>query len=406
MAPRTEPLRAALEFAFLVAVIGSQRKPPIAAPVGLRQFLRFQKLPPAAREPVRSAVDNDDEFRLRLANAADEAVLGRAGWLWLTRPEGWQAELTELTGEPSSGVVGDSSVSRQATAARSAKAELATVKTVVARLTAERDSLVATNVKLQRVVAESDAAVANLRKKVASLTKRLADKPALPGPGLPHPVPVPTPLSTLLPIALPDPEPTIDIARVRSSITQAARALADIEMLLTTAKPTTGPSADRPRKSAQRRVPVVVAAGVLVDSVEGAVQLLQAGVLVIIDGYNVAKQAWPKATLLEQREQLLDVVTEVSARHHTSVNVVFDGAAIPGGARRNKRLPVTFSPAGVSADEVIIEMVRGLPYEHGVVVVTSDREVREAGERLGARLMHSRTFMAAAARQRGQSFGV
>src|SRR5262245_60599616 len=58
--------------------------------------MRFQKLPAAALVPVRRVLDEDAEFRERVAKVATEGLAGRAGLLFLTRPEHWEEELEQL----------------------------------------------------------------------------------------------------------------------------------------------------------------------------------------------------------------------------------------------------------------------------------------------------------------------
>ncbi|HEX6597068.1 MAG TPA: hypothetical protein VF045_09045, partial [Acidimicrobiales bacterium] len=89
-------VKPALEAALTVAREGEDDTPAIPAPTPLRPFLRFAKLPPRALSATRKALESDDEFRARVAEAADEEDVGRAGWLFLTRPEGWEDELAEL----------------------------------------------------------------------------------------------------------------------------------------------------------------------------------------------------------------------------------------------------------------------------------------------------------------------
>ena len=98
-----EVLRPGLELAFVVAVLGTRQRPPIPPPPSLKRFLRFQKLPSAALVPVRKVVEEDEAFRSRVAAVATEETVDRPSWLWLHRPEGWEAELAEtaLTGAPS-----------------------------------------------------------------------------------------------------------------------------------------------------------------------------------------------------------------------------------------------------------------------------------------------------------------
>ena len=89
-------LRPALEAAVAVARAGEEDTPVVPAPPSLRPFLHFAKLRGQAVVAARKAVDGDDDFRARVAEAVDEEEVGRAGWLWLTRPEGWEAELEAL----------------------------------------------------------------------------------------------------------------------------------------------------------------------------------------------------------------------------------------------------------------------------------------------------------------------
>ncbi|MGH9280369.1 MAG: hypothetical protein ACRD12_19995, partial [Acidimicrobiales bacterium] len=92
-------LRPALEAALAVAREGEDDEPVVPAPTPLRPLLRFAKVPRRALAVTRKALDTDDEFRDRVAEAVTEEDVGRAGWLYLTRPEGWEAELTALVSD-------------------------------------------------------------------------------------------------------------------------------------------------------------------------------------------------------------------------------------------------------------------------------------------------------------------
>jgi predicted RNA-binding protein with PIN domain len=139
----------------------------------------------------------------------------------------------------------------------------------------------------------------------------------------------------------------------------------------------------------------------MADSVEAALHLLRApGALVIVDGYNVAKLAWPDQTLAEQRRRLLDAIDEVVARHGTRVQIVFDAAAVdPAGRHTPRRLArVVFSPAGVVADDVIVDLVADQPTAQTVVVVSNDNDLRARVRKLGANVLGSEQLLAAARR--------
>ena len=107
----------------------------------------------------------------------------------------------------------------------------------------------------------------------------------------------------------------------------------------------------------------------------------------IVDGYNVTKTAWPTAPLETQRARLLSGLAALVARSGAEVTVVFDGAELqqrpPVVAPRGVR--VMFSPPGVIADDKIRDLLSVEPGGRPVVVVSSDREVAESAQRVGAR---------------------
>jgi predicted RNA-binding protein with PIN domain len=107
----------------------------------------------------------------------------------------------------------------------------------------------------------------------------------------------------------------------------------------------------------------------------------------VVDGYNVTKTAWPATPLEAQRTRLLNELGSVVARSGAEVTVVFDGAdlghAPPTTAPRGVR--VLFSPAGVSADDVIRDLVAAEPPGRPLVVASSDREVADGVSASGAR---------------------
>jgi predicted RNA-binding protein with PIN domain len=116
-----------------------------------------------------------------------------------------------------------------------------------------------------------------------------------------------------------------------------------------------------------------------------------AGILLLVDGYNVTMTSWPHLELSRQRHQLVDALAELAMRTGTLVQVVFDGADVagrfgpPAAARRLMR--VTFSPEGVDADQVITDLVDQLNPAQGVVVATNDRALQEGVRRRGGNVI-------------------
>ena len=117
------------------------------------------------------------------------------------------------------------------------------------------------------------------------------------------------------------------------------------------------------------------------------------GSLFLVDGYNVSKTAWPELELTAQRLRLVNAVAELRMRLGTHVEVVFDGE--DEGRLATRALPesvrVSSPPSGVEADDVVLELIDEQPAERQVVVVSSDRRVKDgppAAGRLGAVVRH------------------
>jgi predicted RNA-binding protein with PIN domain len=105
----------------------------------------------------------------------------------------------------------------------------------------------------------------------------------------------------------------------------------------------------------------------------------------IVDGYNVTKRGFAEMSLEQQRKRLITGLGGIAAQTGDEVTVVFDGADRVHGlppAPRNVR--VLFSRKGITADELIRQLVRGEPAGRPLVVVSSDREVADGVRRHGA----------------------
>ncbi len=96
--PPTRRLRPAIEAALRVAREGEEADPVEPAPVPLRRYLRFARLPTPALEVARRVLDDDPDFRRRVVDGTSAEEVGAAGWLWLARPEGWEERLGHLFG--------------------------------------------------------------------------------------------------------------------------------------------------------------------------------------------------------------------------------------------------------------------------------------------------------------------
>ncbi|MFV0315978.1 MAG: NYN domain-containing protein [Microthrixaceae bacterium] len=146
-----------------------------------------------------------------------------------------------------------------------------------------------------------------------------------------------------------------------------------------------------------RRRPPSPGRGLVLDSAAGLTEMLGTpGLLVLVDGYNVSMKGWPNQPIGEQRRSLVAYLGELKARSGADIQVVFDGAY--GGQRPAVAAPlpvrVHFTEAEVEADDRLLEYVDSVGSRRQVVVVSSDRRVRDGARGRGAGVVGSETLLA------------
>lgn len=422
-------------------------------PPSLRPYLSFAKLTPMSLAAVARCVEQDGEFRARVADAVDEGQVGRAGWLWLARPDGWEDELAAIEGD----VAARAAEAADARAERSASRKLAAAQAAVARaeteararlaeldearsdLTRERAARVAAEARvaeledqLADLVADRAGVVRNLKHVEARLVDRSTDLNATRArvreleaalrERQAGDVPAPAPASRPPLPGAPDPagEVAAEVARAADGAAELAGALDALAQLLAgereggregpdgsgaavaelaggDGRAGGGPTGGGPTGDARRR-PVELPGGVFDDSVEAAAHLLRTpGAVLVVDGYNLTMEGWPDLGVADQRRRLVRGLSDLAHRTATHVEVVFDGAdveplTVPSSSRQIVR--VRFSDPGVEADDVVIDLVGRIPAATPVIVASSDRRVRDGVRRRGANVVHARQILA------------
>jgi hypothetical protein len=142
-------------------------------------------------------------------------------------------------------------------------------------------------------------------------------------------------------------------------------------------------------------------AGVGPDSPEAidAVARMGGRVAVIVDGYNAGLALGP-GTAAEVRSRLEPHLRRLRSLGGSAmtVTVVWDSKAEQQGSRKpGGGIEVVFAPAGVEADDVVVNIAAR---RSRCVVITNDRAVRERAERTGALALWSDALVAWA-RKRG-----
>jgi predicted RNA-binding protein with PIN domain len=421
----------------------------VVPPTALRPFLGFARLSPAALSAIARVVDQDDDFRARVAASVDEDAVGRGAWLWLTRPAGWQHDLAAIEAEDRERRASRAAEQREARDERSAARRLAATQAALTRaetvgeerrleldrLQQELDDLRRARTAADARVAELEATVVELEEARATAVRNLkevegrlvgratelkaakarlreleAEAPG-PGPG--------TGRQEAAPAEAGDAGSTVAgpdlgaVARELARAAEGAAGLADglaglaaaLEDRQAGAPPSplapepTGPAGAEAAVRPARRIPVALPGGLLDDSVAAAEHLLRTpDAVLVVDGYNVTMTGWPALGAAEQRRRLVALLSDLAARTCTRVELVFDGAevdrgavTVPAPARRWVR--VRFSPPGVEADDIVLDLVAQLPTGRPVIVVSSDNRVREGARRGGANLLYSRQLL-------------
>ncbi|HEV8298377.1 MAG TPA: NYN domain-containing protein [Acidimicrobiales bacterium] len=422
-------MRRALSRAVEIARRGELGAPPVPAPAGLRPVLRFRRLPPAALETARAVLDADAAFRARVAAEVGEHEVGRVAWLWLARPDGWAAELsrllTELADEPDASPDvseederqirrqlrgAERAASRAAALAARAEADLERSRKEVLDLRAERDELAAQADELRRTAEEltqqRTTAVSELKRAERLLAQRTEERRDLRARLDARDAAAPSATGATA-------GSTIDAARWRAHLDRLGRAIESVTTELQLLREVVGPAPSPAGAASQlegagpsearrgRRRALAIPAGFTSDSVDAAAHLLaRPGAVLLVDGYNVSMAAWPESEIAEQRGRLERVLADLASRiAGLLVDVVFDGADVTGSwlaAGRPSGLTVRFTPAGVEADDVVLELVERYPLERPVVVASSDRRVRDGARRRGANVISSAQLLAVA----------
>ncbi|HUS43544.1 MAG TPA: NYN domain-containing protein [Ilumatobacteraceae bacterium] len=390
-------LRSAIEYAVLMGDELAKRKAPIAVPRELRSVSGKARIPTGSLGRLRRAIDGDDAFRQVIATGVLPELVDPIGILWLQRPDGWETRAEQLVVEMTDAATDAdlrTALRREEKRRRAAeqvairlRADIAQRDSSVDALRLDVDAMRADVVKAEDEVAELRAELVDLRIEARHARDREAAakarlEAAIDSPPSPDTAPVDEGADI-------DSQPSgVDPA----AVAELARATHELAGRLEALLPSEAPA---PGSRAETRRPQRLPGGVIASSAQAAEFLLRSDAVVLVDGYNVAKLAWPNRTLEAQRTHLLDAVENLARRFGSDLTVVFDGASVVGAhATRRRLVRVVWSPDGVIADDLIRDEVRRLPTGRAVVVVTNDAEIVADVKALGANVVPSNALLA------------
>jgi len=393
-------LRSALEFAVLIAAEGQKRRPPLSFPKELKPFIGKSRVATNSLGRIRRAVEADPSYRSALSLGADPDLVDDVGRLWLAGRQGWEAEAAQIIADRDEAaertdlrrdlkraqkrrvaaehaaarvqvdvMQRDATIADQATQLDDLRAELAKA---IEALDEARAELVDTRNEARHARDREAAAVAR-----AELS---AQQPVHPPPSVVDPAQVESPSDEAL----------LRSERQLAEVVEASRVFAErIESLATSHRP------EPATRSPSIRQALPIPGGLISTSAAAARHLLGQRVPVLVDGYNVAKLAWPDRSLEQQRDVLVARCENLARRYSAQLTVVFDGDSVPGAHATGRRtIRVVYSPAGTTADDVIRAEVDHVPDDTGVIVITNDREIIADVRAVGANVVPSNAFVA------------
>ena len=380
---------------------GRKFKPPMKYPKGLDKYLKMQRIPGTALASIGRMVEADDAFRSRIAVGALPELVDPIGKLWLERPAGWEDDLLRLTVEADAASAASEATNElkraekrrdaaEAAAART-RAQLVVLNEQVIERNLVIDGLRADLVKLSESIDQLRTELVDSRnearhardRETAALGKLAAAEAARDAAMAER-----GNAEIVRDDVLAD---RAAVAAERSELARLAATAASLtDQLSALAAP---PASGRPQAVKRKALPLP--GGVMGDSDAAAEYLLRAGASVLVDGYNVAKLAWPALDLAGQRVVLLDAIENLARRFGSDITVVFDGADVVGAAADRRRVArVVYSPADVIADDVIRDEVRRLPTARQVVVITNDQAIVRDVRSMGANTLTSDQLIA------------
>lgn len=384
-------LRSALEFAVMLSAAAHKRRLALDVPAGIKPYLKVDRLDAGGLRNVRRALVDEPSFRAALRPADVSGLVDEIGAMWLSRPDGWEVDIRRLVetarsdaAEKSTKVALRKEIKRREAAEQTAARSVA--EAIVLREAVARETRLVR--QAQARAAEAIGQVAALRDEIAGLHLKTSRLRAARDAEVGRAVEAESLAAAMI-------GRLGEVERIRDELLAGRHDPSGAPVEQSAAiQPTRLRSTRTPR-----RRPIQIPGGLYDNSVAAVDHVLRVpGVCVIVDGYNVAKLAWPNLELIAQRECCIDLLEDLARRLGTDLRIVFDGANVVGAASRRRLVRVQFSPAGVSADDVIRDEARALPVTTPLVVVTNDRAIATDVRAVGANIVSSDALLAAAGR--------
>ncbi len=117
----------------------------------------------------------------------------------------------------------------------------------------------------------------------------------------------------------------------------------------------------------------------------------------LIDGYNlIFSLIKSKESLKTLRSQVIVSLQKLFTKRKISGTLVFDGAHLreeESGLSYSSPLIIAYTPKGQSADEYIVEQIKGSSHPKQMIVITNDRGLQGHAKSYGAKVQPNDEFI-------------
>ena len=374
-----------------------QKKPPVGPPKNLKAFIHFTNSKQITGR-IRKIFEEDPAMRQKYVDRLTEKQTGEIGWLWLTRPDGWEETSTELIAEAQANRKTTKRIKEARHLLDNLRKKLAKSEKSATRIETTYKAAIKRERKARKAWKQSvidrgkfaeNRRIAEIKEQEAIDTSNILEREFK--------------SANEARIAA-----KLDSQKAQSDVKSLSKQIKDLEEPQKPIKPSQV-KAPIPIKQVvvpTRRVPVTLPTGLNRLHARTAKLLSQhQGMCFLVDGYNVAFKQWTSSEIDDGTLTLSDLRTRLERRlrrlansHRLKMIVVWDGHKEKrlnentGSGKYKSGITVYFSLPGVTADDLLVDICENMPVTQAITVVTSDKELQARSKQLGCNVLDSNAF--------------
>ena len=367
-----------------------QPEPTVEPPPALKAFTRWTSRKRLADDKMLAALDDDDTFRTRITELLDPDTAGELGWLWLTRPEGWDIQIAGIIETTESELDAEQAERSHRDRVKALENRVKNTERKAATASKRRAQAAAEIRTAKRALSAAQRRHQTAHRALAAAQSALDKAQTDADESSKHHTSADRALHRAK-----DADRTAAQSETKT-LTELEEALAALDTELHPPKPKPARKPKRTRKIPEppaRRTAIAIPATANTGPEVAQHLIGTPGTAWLIDGYNFAFRLWEDTgnNIKIARGRVEQHMNVLAARFHLDLTVVWDGIQDPTASRVPHRhgpqpgaATIRFSRPGRTADDSIIIDCDTMATTRQIVVVTADRNLRLRAARRGA----------------------